>query len=177
MVDAIFRCEECGQDVIANDYKDQEAINIAAKTGSTVICLLCGEPTKIAGFQLEIRPGLNIPKAEKLSINETSGWKSSRIAPNVLEAIDAELAHQEARHGKGPARGKAQSLAGFLVILESEIGQARNGWLRNSPGRNSPLAEIVQVVATGIACLNKYGVEGSAEPTYDIPAKCFEGKK
>jgi hypothetical protein len=89
----------------------------------------------------------------------------SYIRSGVLEAIESELRHQQRKWGKN----KQQSLAGFLLILEAELQEAKDGWMKNKTGPSAPLAEIVQVVATGIACLNYYGIRGNAKATFDIP--------
>lgn len=79
------------------------------------------------------------------------------IEPYVLEAIQREMEHQTWKYGEN----KQQSFAGFLLILEQELQEAKDGWMRSIPnGRDSALAEVVQIVATGIACLNRYGVVG-----------------
>jgi NTP pyrophosphatase (non-canonical NTP hydrolase) len=86
------------------------------------------------------------------------------ISKRVQEAIEKELEHQQQKWGKD----KQQSLAGYLLILQYEINEAVDGWMKNKGERNSSLQEIVQVVATGVACLDFYGVEGNALSTNDI---------
>lgn len=83
----------------------------------------------------------------------------------VYDAITREREYQDAKFG--PL--KEQSLAGFLIVLENEIAEAKHGWTKNLTGRSSALHEIVQVAATAVACLERYGVEGSAYATNDIP--------
>lgn len=89
---------------------------------------------------------------------------SRLITDPVKEAIEAELDHQCDKWGKD----KQQSLAGYLLIMQYELEEAIDGWMKDKAGRNSPLHEIVQVVATGITALNFYGVEGNALSTNDI---------
>jgi hypothetical protein len=84
---------------------------------------------------------------------------------DVYEAIDKEREHQIQKYGKD----KQQSLPGFLVILKRELDEAMLGWTDNETGRDAPLAEVVQVAAVAVACLEKYGVEGSAIATDDTP--------
>jgi hypothetical protein len=83
----------------------------------------------------------------------------------VYEAITKEREYQDTKFGKY----KEQSLPGFLVVLKNELDEAFLGWAKNSTGRSSALHEILQVAATAVACLEKYGVEGSAIATNDIP--------
>src|SRR4051794_6072592 len=81
-----------------------------------------------------------------------------------LLAIHRELEHQRQKWGKH----KPQSLPGFLLILESELAEAKHGWMKNLDGRNSSLTEMVQIAAVAIACLGRYGTFGSARATNDI---------
>lgn len=83
----------------------------------------------------------------------------------VYAAIDGERIHQDAKWGAG----KEQSLPGFLLIIRKELEEAEIGWMKNEHGRDSALCEIVQIAATCVACLEKYGVMGSAIATDDIP--------
>ncbi len=86
-----------------------------------------------------------------------------RIAPEVLTAIEYELDYQDEKWGY-----KEQSLPGYLLIMKQELDEAIAGWMKNAPNRNSPLHEIVQVVAVGIQCLEQYGTMGCTINTNDI---------
>lgn len=83
----------------------------------------------------------------------------------AFAAVAAELDHQDVKWGKD----KPQSLPGFLLILEGELAEAKLGWLKNLEGRHAALDEIVQVAATAIACIIRYGASGSAMSTDDTP--------
>lgn len=83
----------------------------------------------------------------------------------VYDAINKERDHQDDKWGPN----KPQSLPGFLIILERELQEAKEAWLKNIEGDHAALNEIVQVAATAVACLEKYGVSGSATATNDIP--------
>lgn len=83
----------------------------------------------------------------------------------VYAAIDKERNHQDAKWGPN----KPQSLPGFLIVLEKELQEAKEAWVKNVEGDHAPLNEIVQIAATAVACLEKYGVKGSATATNDIP--------
>lgn len=87
------------------------------------------------------------------------------ITPVVFNAINDERQHQINKFGAD----KQQSLAGFLLIIESELEEAKRGWIKDNQGRNSPLHEIVQIAATCVACLEKYGVIGNTLSTDDRP--------
>lgn len=79
-------------------------------------------------------------------------------------AIYRELEHQRQKWGPD----KPQSLPGFLLILESELAEAKIGWMKNREGRDSPLAEVMQIAAVALTCLSRYGTEGSARATNDV---------
>ncbi len=53
-----------------------------------------------------------------------------------LLAVHRELSHQRQKWGKD----KPQSLPGFLLILESELAEAKHGWIKTSKAatRRSP---------------------------------------
>jgi hypothetical protein len=82
----------------------------------------------------------------------------------VFEAIAQERKNQDDKWGEN----KPQSLPGFLIILESELDEAKKGWAKNLDGKSAPLNEIVQLAAVAVACLEKYGTKGSAISTNDI---------
>ena len=82
----------------------------------------------------------------------------------VYNYIDQERNYQALKWDEKP-----QSLTGFLLIMRNEQEEAEQGWMKSiQSGRNSPLAEILQVVATGVACLERYGVDGLTINTNDI---------
>lgn len=83
----------------------------------------------------------------------------------AFEAIAQERKNQEDKWGEN----KPQSLPGYLMILESELNEAKLGWIKNLDGKSAPLNEIVQLAAVAVACLERYGVTGSAIATNDIP--------
>lgn len=110
-----------------------------------------------------LREALEAQVHEKLIMN----------AEKVFAAIKVEREYQDKKWGSN----KPQSLAGYLLILESELAEAKKGWIKNHSGRNSPLAEIVQIAAVAVSCLERYGVDGSAIPTNDegaIPEERIE---
>lgn len=84
---------------------------------------------------------------------------------NIYYAIDNERNHQIAKYGID----KQQSLPGFLLIIERELAEAKEGWIKNHTGRNSPMHEVLQIAAVCVAAMEKYGTTGSATSTDDIP--------
>lgn len=88
------------------------------------------------------------------------------INDNVAQAISAELQYQISKYGAN----KPQSFPGWMEIIRHELQEAADGWCDGiTDGRNSPIAEIVQVAAVAIACLNYYGTTGCPMSTNDIP--------
>jgi len=77
----------------------------------------------------------------------------------IFEAIEAERKYQDLKWGS--LEEKNQSLAGFMLVMKKELEEAEQGWMKNEPGRHSALGEIIQVVATGVAALQQYGLEGN----------------
>lgn len=82
----------------------------------------------------------------------------------VADAIEVERQYQRDKYGSG----KEQSLPGYILIMRAELLEAELAWIKNKgEDRQSPLEEILQVVSVGVACLEAYGVAGSAVPTKD----------
>jgi hypothetical protein len=94
---------------------------------------------------------------------EHMGEKRNDKLKPVMAAIANELMY---RNAMGP--GRPQSLAGYLLILQHEVNEAINGWMKNADGRHAPLAEVVQVAAVAIRCLEDYGTKGNARSTPDV---------
>jgi len=79
----------------------------------------------------------------------------------VFYYIQKEREYQKEKFGKD----KEQSLPGFLLVLESELEEAKLGWIKDLEGRHSSLAEILQIAAVAVACLEKYGIDGNPVST------------
>jgi hypothetical protein len=81
--------------------------------------------------------------------------KTSR--DDVYLAISKERIYQERKWGVD----RPQSLPGFILIMRKELEEVERAWNKNVRGdRQTCLEEIVQVAATAVACLERYGVEG-----------------
>jgi len=93
------------------------------------------------------------------------------LMSEVFKAIAEERQMQDKRWGAG----KPQSLPGYLVLIEAELAEAKFGWCKNMPGKSAPLNELVQLGALVVACLERYGVEGSARATNDVQ-DCAESR-
>jgi hypothetical protein len=83
----------------------------------------------------------------------------------VVDAIRKEMEHQDTKYGKN----KPQSFPGFTLLLRKELDESEDGWVKNTEGRDSALAEMTQVAALAIRCLMKYGTEGCPGSTNDVP--------
>jgi NTP pyrophosphatase (non-canonical NTP hydrolase) len=81
-----------------------------------------------------------------------------QINQNVIDAITAERQYQRNKWGVN----KYQSLEGYLLILQREIGEAIEGWNKNVTfNRSTALEEVVQVAAVAVACLEAHGLHGN----------------
>jgi hypothetical protein len=86
------------------------------------------------------------------------------IDHRTLWAVEKELQYQVDKWGAD----KEQSVPGYLLVMKRELDEAIAGWDKSVPGgRNSCLAEVVQVVAVGMKCLSTYGTEGCPRATND----------
>lgn len=77
----------------------------------------------------------------------------------VITSVKQERDYQDNKWGTIAEHN--QSIPGYLLILRKELEEAENGWMKNKSGRDSALAEIRQVAAVAIACLQQYGIEGN----------------
>jgi NTP pyrophosphatase (non-canonical NTP hydrolase) len=84
---------------------------------------------------------------------------------DVFHAIREERRYQKIKWG----HDKQQSLAGYMLIMSSELQEAINAWMKNETGaRQTCLEELLQVVAVGVACLETYGIKGCSRSTLDV---------
>jgi len=77
----------------------------------------------------------------------------------VIESIKKERDYQDKKWGSLDQR--EQSISGYMLVLKKELEEAENGWIKNVEGKHSALAEIRQIAAVAIACLQQHGVEGN----------------
>ena len=74
----------------------------------------------------------------------------------IAAVVKAERDKQDEKWGPT----KFQNAAGYLLILEAELNEAKEGWMKNVEGKHSSLAEIVQIAAVAFACLEQHGISG-----------------
>lgn len=77
----------------------------------------------------------------------------------VFDMLNKEREYQEAKWGTIEER--PHSIPGYLLIMRKELEEAESGWMKNAPGRDSALQEILQVAAVAIAALEQHGFEGN----------------
>lgn len=83
---------------------------------------------------------------------------------DVVNAVYLELCKQDKKWGVS----KPQSLPGFLMIIERELEEAKEGWNKDLEGKSAPLNELVQVAASCFAALQRYGLTGNTRSTDDV---------
>jgi hypothetical protein len=77
----------------------------------------------------------------------------------VYAAITAERNYQDNKWGT--IAEHPQSIPGYLLIIRKELEEAENGWMKNVRGRDSALAELIQIAAVAVAALQQHGFEGN----------------
>ena len=87
----------------------------------------------------------------------------------TMEQVFDAIAHERQRQDLKWGADKQQSLPGYLLVVESELNEAKEGWVKNLINKHAPLSEVLQIAAVCVACMERYGVEGSAIATDDIP--------
>lgn len=76
---------------------------------------------------------------------------------DVFAAIDRERCWQERKWGTNLAH--PHSVAEWLLIVESELAEAKHGWVKGI-GDDEALRELVQVAAVAVAALEQHGAIG-----------------
>lgn len=74
----------------------------------------------------------------------------------VFDCIDVERQHQDGKHG--PVNTHGHTVGEWILIMEAELAEAKLALIKGGTGRNEVRHEILQVVATGVACLEQHGV-------------------
>lgn len=77
--------------------------------------------------------------------------------PEVYILIAEERNHQDKKHGPIDIHG--HTIGEWILIMEAELAEAKLAIIKGGTGRNHVLHEILQVVATGAACLEQHGIE------------------
>lgn len=77
------------------------------------------------------------------------------MQPSIIAAIDRERAYQDNKWGT--IQEHPHDVAAWILIMRSELAEAEQGWVKGNGDRDA-LAEILQVIAVGVACLEQHGV-------------------
>lgn len=75
-------------------------------------------------------------------------------AIEVFAAVQAERQYQDDKWGK-----TGHTLAEWVLIMESELEEAKTALIKGGFGRDAIKAEIIQVLAVGFACLEQHGLD------------------
>jgi len=73
------------------------------------------------------------------------------VMDRVFDQIFVEIDYQNQKWGEQHIR--QQTVEGHLLVLQSEVKEAIDGWMKNSVGRNSVESEITQVAAVAVQAL------------------------
>ncbi len=73
------------------------------------------------------------------------------VIDQVIAQVIGEVHYQNRKWGEEHIR--QQTVEGHLLVLQSEIKEATDGWMKNSAGRNSVESEITQIAAVAIQAL------------------------
>jgi len=82
----------------------------------------------------------------------------------VMRAINQERQYQERKWG-----GNSHSVGEWLLILESELQEAKQGYVKGQ-GSYDALLEVLQVAAVAVACLEEHGVITRPQVLLDRPS-------
>lgn len=112
---------------------------------------------------------MNAKQHAPMLTKQYDNWSDDCYGQTLSFEEAVEVVRDERTYQKAKWNDQAQSLPGFLLILQKEINEAVEGWMKNKEGRDSPLHEVVQVAATAIACIERYGATGITINTNDVP--------
>ena len=81
---------------------------------------------------------------------------------SIYEAITRERQYQDKKWGH--ITFHPHSVGEWLLIIESELEEAKHAWVK-SPNDAEALEELLQVITTGVACLEQHGIIERAQST------------
>lgn len=73
---------------------------------------------------------------------------------HIINAIDSERAHQDNKWGT--IEEHPHTVMEWIAIMRGELNEAELAWLKQSD--EHALLEVLQVIATGVACLQQHSV-------------------
>jgi hypothetical protein len=78
------------------------------------------------------------------------------LMSEVMIEIAAERFYQDQKHGN--LENSGHTIGEWIIIMEAELAEAKHALIKGGEGRDSVLHEILQTVATGVACLEQHGL-------------------
>lgn len=79
------------------------------------------------------------------------------LLPAIVKAIAQEREFQDKKWGT--VFDNPHSVGAWLLIAEFELNEAKVAAIKGGKGRDSVVAEIVQTIATLVACLEQHGLD------------------
>lgn len=74
----------------------------------------------------------------------------------IHDAIRNERVYQDEKWGHW--KDHPHTVMEWIAVMEGELQEAKHAWLKGN-GDKEALREVLQVVATGIACMEQHGPE------------------
>jgi len=74
----------------------------------------------------------------------------------IFDAIDRERDYQLCKWGPRGNNRYEHSVGEWLLIIESELEEAKEAWVRL--GVREALEEVLQVASVAVACMEEHGV-------------------
>lgn len=81
----------------------------------------------------------------------------------ILSRLQFERTKQHGKWGEH----RPQSLAGYIILIEKELAEAKEGYAKDVRGAHSAINELWQVAYLAIDCLERYGSQDYVETTND----------
>ncbi len=82
----------------------------------------------------------------------------SKVEADQLAAVELFIVEREFQDRKhGSIRLTPHTIGEWILIMESELAEAKVALIKGGKGRDSVLSEIVQVGAVALACIEQHG--------------------
>jgi hypothetical protein len=80
---------------------------------------------------------------------------------DVFSAVSAERDYGDKKHGAvvGINPKGAHTLGEWILLLESELDEAKRALIKGGEGRNAVRSELIQVAAVAVAALEQHGLQ------------------
>lgn len=75
---------------------------------------------------------------------------------NAVNSLLEERVYQDEKHGPLSGRG-AHSIGEWLLLIESELNEAKTALIKGGKGRDAVRQEIIQIGALCLAALEQHG--------------------